>query len=136
MAANKSSNKVRVTALLGGGGILGMMDPKVNMNVAWGAMHESGKILALDSGNFQVTVGVTKYASIASGVGVKKFYPHQLNVLQQHATGTWSWPTGDGSVTFGHHGAFPNGVPTVAGTGMAYYGGDDTVHLFNRVPND
>src|SRR5262245_45817883 len=99
MPANKSSNKVRVTKLLGGTGFIGLMDPKVNMQT------NQGKILSLDSGNYTVVVGR------GTGNFKQKFYPHDLFVTQAHATGVHAFPTGDGSVVFGHKGVFPNGIP-------------------------
>lgn len=120
MAANKSENKVRVTKVLGGGGAIGMMDPLVNMST------HLGTIIALDSGNFQVEVS-------GAGVGLtSKAYPHQLFVEYSHATGVWSWPTGDGSVEFTRTGTFPTGFTTMVGSGMFYHPGVGNPVVFSR----
>lgn len=118
--ANVSENKVRVTNLMGGGGFIGWMDPKVNMNTNF------GKILGLDSGNFQVTVG------LGTGDYPGKFYPHQLYVTQLEATGNWSYPTGDGAHQFGHHDVFPNGVQQGLGSGMAFEKADGSIFTFGK----
>ena len=116
-------NKVRVTKLYGGGGALGVMSPKLNMTT------DQGRITALDTGDLTVSVS-------GDSVGlVKKMYPHQLLVLESHATSTWSWPTGDGSHRFTRGVVFPSGVPDIAESGMFYKKGVDggvDVQSFSR----
>lgn len=115
-----SIEKVRVTRLLGGSATIGLIDPKVGM------VTGQGTITALDSGNFQVTV---------SGAGVgspRKAYPHELTLSETLATGTYSFPSGDGSVKFGHKGIFPNGPLQALGTGTAFATGGGTVFTFGR----
>jgi hypothetical protein len=114
------TNKVRVTLMHGGSGFVGWINPKVGMQTNF------GPILILDSGNFQVTVGV------GSGSYQQKFYPHQLEITQAHATGLHAWPTGDGGLKFGHAGIFPNGVTQGLGTGVAYAKADGTIATFGR----
>lgn len=124
MPTNKSENKVRVTRLFGGGGVLGLMDPKVNMQVKYG--QSPYWVKALDAGNFQAQL------ALASGGAVKqKAYPHDLQVDVTVASG-FGWPASADSVLFGHNGVFANGVPSVPGTGVSYLGGDGTVHTFGR----
>jgi hypothetical protein len=107
-----NTNKVRVTRSPGGNGFVGMMDPKVGMNT------NQGKILALRTQNNQIVVGA------GSGSVQRLIYPHQCYVTVATATGTYSYPSGDGSVVFGHKSIFPNGITVVAGTGVSYKGGD------------
>jgi hypothetical protein len=114
-----AANKVRVSKLLGASAGMGLMDPKVGM------VTDHGPILTLASGNHTVTVGL--------GTGDKPgaFYPWQLTVTHAHATGVHAFPTGDGSVLFGHDGIWPNGVPDVPGTGMVVFTGSE-MKLFSR----
>jgi hypothetical protein len=119
--ANKSENKVRVTKLFGKSAPMGVIDPKVNMRT------DMGPILALDSGNYTVVVGR------GSGSFQQRFYPHQLLISEAEATGVWSWPTGDGSVKFGHSaGINANGPPVAVGSGTSVLSADSTVHTFGR----
>lgn len=114
-----ASTNVRVTKILGGGGAIGEMLPRPNM------VTNQGTIVGLDSGNYLVSV---------SGANVRtltKYYPDQLWVNYSHATGVWSWPTGDGSVVYGHSGVFPNGVPLGMRSGL-YFEDQAGVHVFSR----
>jgi hypothetical protein len=124
MPANKSSNKVRVTRLFGGGATAGYADPKPNMKVKHHAQDRW--IVGLDSGNFQVSLSLS-----SGGAVMAKAYPHALTV----PTGTaiyFGWPTAPGSVTLGHSGVFPNGVALAVGSGMEYMGGNGQVTYFSR----
>lgn len=98
----ESGPKVRVVTAYGSSA-LGEMDPKVNMVV------DAGVITSVSLPNVEVS-GVT------AGVTTTTYFPAQLNVLQSEASGAWSWPSGDGSVVFGHAGVFPDGVPLASPT--------------------
>lgn len=121
-------NKVRVTRLLGGSHPLGVMSPKVGMSVYQSSTTSIGKILSLDSGNFTCIVGV------GTGSFQQRFYTESLFTTEVWATGVGNsaWPTGDNSVLYGHHGIFPNGVPSASGNNMDFYGGDSATHTFSR----
>lgn len=125
MAANKAENKVRVTKLFGVSHPLGVIDPKVGMQVKHGV--DTLYISALDSGNFQVSL-----SNLATGVAVRKAYPHDLMCHINVATGTYSYPTGDGAHAFGHsQGILAGGSPLIPGSGAAYLGGDSVIHVFS-----
>jgi len=93
-----ADNKVRVTRILGGGGALGVLDPKVNM------VTSDGTILSIESGAAVCRLGR------GSGNFVQQFYTKDLFITEAHATGVWSWPTGDGSITHGHRALWASGV--------------------------
>ncbi len=127
MAINRAENKVRVTKLLGSDAYVGLVDPKIGMTT------NHGPILSLDSGNFQIVVGV------GTGDTPRKFYPHDLNVTFVRATGVgdaWSsaYPTGVGCTSFTRSNAWPNGVPDALGSGIAYLAGNGvpTVYPYPR----
>lgn len=110
--------KVRVTKFYGGADTMGVMDPKVGMQT------DQGKIITLNDST------VT-----ASGDTVRIFsdhYAEHLLVLESEALDNWSWPTGDGSVVFGRSVSWPDGVPDVAESGMAYATGHGAPVLFSR----
>lgn len=94
--------KVRVVTAYGSSA-LGEMDPKVNMVV------DAGTITSVSLPNVEVS-------GVSAGVTTTTYFPAQLNILQSHASGVWSWPSGDGSLVFGHSGVFPNGVPLASPT--------------------
>lgn len=109
MPSNLSENKVNVVKTVGTGSLLGRIEPIVNM------VTDQGTIVGLDSGNFQVSVS-------GNGVGLPtKFYPKDLFVTLDHATGTWSYPTGDGSLAFSRQ-TFTqvNGTGVYAATAYGY----------------
>lgn len=125
MPTNQSENKVRVTKLFGGGGGgIGWMDPKVGMVTDQGTISQ-----IKDSGRFVVAVS-------GNGVGeLKDCMAHDLFVAYTHATGTWAFPTGVGSVTFGRLNLWASGVPDIAESGMYYKKGTesgDGVYTFSR----
>lgn len=124
MPTNKSTNKVRVTRLFGAGATVGLTDPRVHMKVK----HQSQDrwIVGLDSGNFQVGLALS-----SGGAVIAKAYPHTLTV----PTGTaayFGWPAGNQSVTYGHSGVFPQGIPVGAVSGMYYLDGTGTTAGFSR----
>jgi hypothetical protein len=115
-----STNKVRVVSVFGAGAAFGLMDPKVGMRT------HLGTIASLASGNYQVTIS-------GGGPGSTSLrYPHELQVLLSHASGTHAWPTGDGSVLFGHHDDWPSGAPRAVASGMVYCKGKDDAYTFYR----
>lgn len=127
MAINYSSNKVRVSKLLGTDAVIGYMDPVVGMRTQFGV------ITGLDSGNFQVTVGMGRGAPTGVGPMPQKFYPHDLRIDYEQATGDpYLFPTSDGSRLFGHFGN--DGMQPDPASGQHYLGGDGVVHTFTRPP--
>lgn len=110
-----TENKVRVTSDVGAGSWQGLMDAKV------GLVSHKGTITALDSGNYQVMVSGTNVST------QQKFYPHELFVDIDHASGIHAFPTGDGSVLFGHNGIFPNGPLTGSNNKIFASNGSNTV---------
>jgi len=102
---NLSDNKIRVTKDRGTDSTIGLMDPKVDMNVYCGedAFWITG---------FVDTSGVLKLglSSGASEVALQ-VYSHDCSLLYTTATGTWDFPAAGGSVAFGE-------VPPVASTGL------------------
>lgn len=126
MAINYSTSKIRVVKLLKSDAVVGVMDPQVGM------VTNYGKILSMDSGNYQVTVGVGKFAAAGSGTVKQKFYPHQLEITYAQATGSYGFPSSTGSVQFGHGRTFPQGIKPDAASGMQELWGDGQVHTFNK----
>lgn len=112
-----SDSKVRVTRLFGGGAAVGAMDPKVGM------VTDQGTVLE-----------VSDHVSVSgTDVGVPRdFYAHQLFVSQAEATGSWSYPSGDGAVVFGRAVTWPDGVPDAIDTGMYYNPGHSAPVAFSR----
>jgi len=106
-----TENKVRVTKLYGdGSAVIGVMDPRPNMRTLGLSgskfINEVGRILSVQSGNYTCRVGM------GSGDTPVTFYPYQLFVSLDEASGNFSWPTGDGSLVFGHnHGLTSAGNP-------------------------
>lgn len=110
-----NENKLRVLKIGGGSSTMGLIEPIVNMVTNWGT------ITAIASGAYTITV---------SGAGVdpneqKIVYPHQVFVTEAHATGVWSYPSGDGSVKFGRTGIWPSGVPVLPQSGGYVHIGTD-----------
>lgn len=108
MAVNFSENKIHVTSLLGAGSHLGQMDPKIGM------ITDHGTILSIPTGTGTVILGV------GTGSVNQAFYPHELYVSLTNATTGFAWPSGDGSVLFGHNGTWPSGVPLRLASGSVY----------------
>ena len=53
----------------------------------------------------ELRVGALEETVTVSGAGVNEpfqAYPGSLYILESHATNSYSWPSGDGSVVFGH----------------------------------
>lgn len=115
MPPNKSLNKVRVTSLFGTESNNGLTDPAVGMPVRNGSTP--GWIVALDSGNFQVSLALA-----SGGIPVTKAYPHELRVTTG-AANFFGWPSGQGDVVFGHLAIFANGTPVTAPNKMTYMSG-------------
>ena len=104
---------------------MGLCDPKVGLTT------NRGPILSLDSGNYQVVVGV------GTGGTPQRFYPHDLSVTHTRATGvgdSWSpaYPTGVGCVSVTRNGVWPNGVPEALGSGMAYLAGNGVPQIYHH----
>lgn len=98
-----SADKVRVTKLYGGSHPVGLIDPKVNMLVKQGSGFDRYITSVGDT-----TVGL---AMTEGGTETGREYPFNLFITEAQATGTWSYPSGDGSIAFGRAGIWPNGVP-------------------------
>lgn len=123
MPVNKSRSKVRVVKVFGSGATLGLMDPHVGMVVSRGPAEGSGMILAIDSGNYHVVLGLGYNAFLASAAASGKFYPEQLTV-NSGVAGNYGWPTGSDCVKFGHdQGINAGGAAQAIGSGL-WYGGD------------
>lgn len=89
--------KIPVVTTLGDGDSHGRIDPKVGMVV------DKGTITAV--GTEFVTVS-------GQGVGTpSQFYPGELFITVTEAQNGFSWPSGDGSIVFGHRALFASGVP-------------------------
>lgn len=88
--------KVQVVTQYGVGS-LGEMDPKLDM------VTDRGTITAINSPNVTVSGAYTYETTV--------YYPGQLQVLEALASGTFSWPSGDGSLVYGHSDTFPDGPP-------------------------
>lgn len=89
--------KVHVTKLFGGGGALGVMDPKVGMDT------QQGKIRSVTD----------PFVAVGSGTAenhTESEYAERVFVHIDVATGVFSYPTGDGSVQFGHAGTRVTGT--------------------------
>jgi hypothetical protein len=114
---NRSTNKVRVTRFFGAGAVVGLIDPKVNMKVRYG--QDIRWIVGMDSGNpLQVKLAKSSGGTIL----FNRAYPHELLMDTTTASG-WGWPSNANSVTFGHSGCYPGGVPRIQGTGTTYLAG-------------
>jgi hypothetical protein len=112
--------KVRVTNLFGGGASIGGIDPKEQMQT------NQGKIINVTNDICTLTSG----DHYAGGSG-RYEYADKLFILYSHATGVWSFPTGDGSQLFARTGEFPNGTPVINATGTAIMvdGGNLILHF-------
>ncbi len=108
MPDNKSENKIRVTRLLGGSDALGYMDPKVGM------VTNVGAVRSLVSGGSLIR------CARGSGAVEADFYPHDVFITETNATDGFSWPSGDGSVKFGHSAIYPDGIPEGNGPSGTY----------------
>lgn len=114
--------QVRVVKFFGGGEPLGLMSALVGMET------NLGQIVQVSGQLVRVSPGLYTVAGTSGWV-----YDHQLSTLFTHATGTWSWPTGDASVWFGRAGTWPSGVPVLSSSGMCYKGADvRDVIVFSR----
>lgn len=110
-----TENKVRVTSDMSAGAWQGLMNPKV------GLLTNKGTITALQTGNFTVDVS----GNLTSQT--QRFYPHELFVDIDVASGVHAFPTGDGSVLFGHNGIFPDGPLTGSNNKVFASNGSNTV---------
>jgi len=122
--AFQANNKVNVVVHFGYPAV-GRMSPVVGMEVKHGI--QTRYIVALDSGNYQVSL-----SNLSTGVPLLKAYPHELYVTFATATGSFSWPSGDGSVKYNHsEGMLANGVPDSMDASGVYFGGDGLTHNFS-----
>lgn len=114
-----ASEQVRVSALIGTGGILGRMDPIVDMQVYNGI--DSRFIKSIDSDGAQVVLAIT-----SGGTAVGKAYPHQL-VITETTANYFGYPDANNSTTFTHHkGNNANGIPTAVSNKATFQNGDDS----------
>lgn len=115
---SQSGPKVQVVTQFGVG-ILGEMDPKLNM------VTSRGTITAIDLPLVTVS-GSTTYETT-------DYWPGQLQVLESVAESPWSWPSGDGSVVYGHADTFPDGIPLRMSAPVAVVmNGTGTAQTFTR----
>ncbi len=122
MALN--DNKVRVTSCFGAGCDLGVMDGQVNMVVKYGIQE----FYIVATGDSQAALSFSQ-----GGTEVRQAYYKDLVTEYNHATGIWSYPSGDGAYEFGHHqGVMANGIPVMIGTGHSYMGPNSTVYTYGR----
>jgi hypothetical protein len=124
MPFNRSEQKIRVVHTHGTGSAIGLMNPKVDMNVRHG--NDLFWIESLDSGNFQVGLALS-----SGGAVVRKAYCHEIT-LDDTIAPYFGFPNGaNNPVKLGHSGIFgpPNGVPDDVNTNsMSYLGGDGLIH--------
>jgi hypothetical protein len=100
------------------GAALGEMDPKVGMKTTYGT------ILTIESGALHCNLGV------GSGSAKRTFETYQLHLPLVEATGSWSWPTGDGSIVHHHTGVATTFVGL--GSGCAFLPAGGAVFTFGR----
>lgn len=95
------TNKVRVVGAHGAGSDLGMLDPKVNMQV----YTSPGNLrYVVNPGHLSGTIGL---ALTEGGTEVIRVYPHEVYTTLAIASGTWAFPNTDsGSIKFGHDGVY------------------------------
>lgn len=99
--AIEAGQKVQVVSAYGSSP-LGEMDPKLNL------VTDRGTITAINLPVVEVSgAGVT---------AITPYYPGTLQVLTSNATSGYSWPSGDGSIVYGHRGVFMSGVPLATPT--------------------
>lgn len=115
-------NKPRVVKLFGGSGSAkGCLDAKRGMVTQRGTI-----VQIISSGTYVVSCS-------GAGVGtLTRHYPDELQVTEAVASGTWAWPTGVGSVTFGRPSVWASGVSRIPGTGMYFNDGDGHPVPFSR----
>jgi uncharacterized membrane protein YkgB len=95
-----AERKIQVVANANAGDALGRMDPRVGLVTQYGTITAVGTEFVTVSGQ---------------GVGTPSvFYPGELFVTEAEATDGYSWPSGDGSIVFGHRAPFASGVPLAA----------------------
>lgn len=97
--------KINVVKTTGQSGALGVMDAKVNMVTNEGTITATGDVIKVGSG--------TNYAGL-------------LFITEAQASGSWSWPSGDGSIKHGHGQAYTSGDNAGANK-LHYLKGDGTV---------
>lgn len=101
----------------------GVIDPIVDMPVRHGI--DDLNIISVDSGNYTVNLG--------TGIGtdiIRKAYTADLMLTLDNATGTYSYPTGDGGYSYSHkQGAYSSG-PVSAINDSGVYSGGDAIHTF------
>lgn len=94
--AIEAGQKVQVVSAYGSSP-LGEMDPKLDL------VTDRGTITAINLPIVEVS---------GANVGaITPYYPGTLQVLTSEATDGYSWPSGDGSIVYGHRGIFMSGVP-------------------------
>lgn len=124
---NESLNKARVVSLYGAESTVGLIDPELNMLCRHGI--DDRWVVGLASGN---RPSITVKLALASGGAIASYaYPHELAL----ASGTahyFGWPNASGCVTLGRKSTWPNGVPNIIDSGMAFLDGTGSVSLFHR----
>lgn len=123
--------KVRVTKMFGAGEVAGQIDPKLDMQIKMGPGLTYHIVDIHDSGMYLIGLALS-----GDGIEVRRAYPHELYCEYSHATGVWSYPTGDGSVEWSRgndSGVYANGIPGAsAGTGHYFMQDDGSVFSFGR----
>lgn len=103
-----ADSKVKVSVIPGGAGALGEMNPVVGM--------------VTDQGTIINIAGLPVVSVSGAGVGLpRSVYAGELTVTQDVASGTFSWPSGDGSIVYGHGAVFASGVPLDANPTQGVY---------------
>lgn len=124
-------NKVRVTKMFGASASVGWIDAQVDMQVKTGPGLTYHIVNIYESGSHQIGL-----ATSGDGMEVRRAFPSELYCEYSHATGTWSYPTGDGSVEWSRYndsGVYANGIPQASAETGHYYAQDDgTVFSFGR----
>lgn len=96
-----AGQKIRVVSAYGYSA-LGEMTPQLDM--------------VTDAGTITRINGVVVEVSGAGVTAVTAYFPAQLTALSGHAAHPHLWPSGNGSVVYGHATLFPNGVPLASPT--------------------
>ncbi len=106
-----SLSKVRVSNVYGAGA-QGEINPSSGMSVRFGPY--TGTVVATGQG----PNGAMLLVKRGTGNIEHLHYPKDLVITYDHATGLFSYPTGDGSVVWGHLAEWPSGVTRGRASGM------------------